>query len=290
MVESEELRFDVNGHVIAALAYGDPDAPVVLGLHGWLDNAATFNQLAPLLKGVRFIALDLMGHGYSDHRPPSMPYYIWDNVVDVVAVADELGLEELHLLGHSMGASIASLLAGAFPERVQRVWLIEGVAPLVYGAEQLPALMAEAINKRGKLKAKKLRPYAHLDDAVKARVNGRFPVSEQAARWLVSRGMVRGGDGLYWRNDPSLVLPSILRMSEDQVQSFLRKITAQVDLILGKDGLDLDALEERSACIRHLETHYFPGNHHLHLESEAAALIAPLINNYFEEMLESDQV
>ena len=121
MVESEELRFDVNGHVIAALAYGDPDAPVVLGLHGWLDNAATFNQLAPLLKGVRFIALDLMGHGYSDHRPPSMPYYIWDNVVDVVAVADELGLEELHLLGHSMGKysePVGRCISGAGTTRV----------------------------------------------------------------------------------------------------------------------------------------------------------------------------
>ena len=280
MSYSEELRFDVSGHVIAALASGDPDAPVVLALHGWLDNAATYNRMGPLLEGVRFIALDLMGHGFSDHRPASMPYYIWDNVADVIAIADELGLDKLNLVGHSMGASIASLLAGAFPERVERLCLIEGVAPLVYEADKLPELMAEALNKRSKMRNRRLKPYASLDEAVKARVNGRFPVSEQASRWLVSRGAVRGEEGVYWRNDPSLVLPSILRMTEDQVQAFLRSISADVELVLGEAGLDLDRLDERTACIRSLRMHRFPGNHHLHLEPEAAKLIADLVNTW----------
>jgi pimeloyl-ACP methyl ester carboxylesterase len=277
---SEELRFEVNGHVIAALASGDPDAPVVLALHGWLDNAATYNRMGPLLEGVRFIALDLMGHGFSNHRPASMPYYIWDNVADVIAIADELGLDKLNLIGHSMGGSIASLLAGAFPERVEKLCLIEGIAPLVYEADKLPELMAEALNKRSKMRNRRLKPYASLDEAVTARVNGRFPVSEQASRWLVSRGAVRGEDGVYWRNDPSLVLPSILRMTEDQVQAFLRSISADVDLVLGEAGLDLDRLDERVACIRSLKIHRFPGNHHLHLEPEAAQLIADLVKGW----------
>lgn len=283
MSYSEELRFEVNGHVIAGLASGESDAPVVFGLHGWLDNAATYHRMGPLLEGVRFIALDLMGHGFSDHRPASMPYYIWDNVADVIAIADELGLKKLNIVGHSMGASIASLLAGAFPERVERLCLIEGVAPLVYESDKLPELMAEALNKRSKMRNRRLKPYPSLEEAVIARVNGRFPVSEQASRWLVSRGAVHGEEGVYWRNDPSLVLPSILRMTEDQVQAFLRKISAPVDLVLGDEGLDLDRMDERAACIRSLLIHHFPGNHHLHLEPEAAQLIANLVNNWFSD-------
>lgn len=283
MSYSEELRFEVNGHVIAAMASGKPGDPVVLGLHGWLDNAATYNQIGPLLKGIRFIALDLMGHGFSDHRPTSMPYYIWDNVADVIAVADELKLDKLRIVGHSMGASIASLLAGSFPERVEKLCLIEGVAPLVYEAEKLPELMAEALNKRGKMRNKRLKPYPSLEEAVQARINGRFPVSEQASRWLVSRGAVHGEDGVYWRNDPSLVLPSILRMTEDQVQAFLRRISAEVDLVLGEEGLELDRMDERAACIAQMIIHRLPGNHHLHLEPEAAKMIADLINGWFEE-------
>ncbi len=281
MNQQEELRFEVNGHRIAAIASGDVDAPVVLGLHGWLDNAATYNRILPLLKGVRFIALDLMGHGYSDHRPESMPYYIWDNVSDVVGIADELGLDKLHIVGHSMGASIASLLAGTFPERVERLCLIEGVAPLVYPPEELPKLMAEALNKRAKMRGRRLKPYARMSDAVDARQNGRFPVSAEGAGWLVSRGAVHGADGVYWRNDPSLVLPSILRMSEDQVLAFLRNIKAEVELVLGEDGLELDQLDERTAVIERLTTYHFPGNHHLHMESEAAQRIADLVNAWF---------
>ena len=280
---ARELRFDIDGRLMAALEFGDPQGLPVVALHGWLDNAATWKLVAEQLQGIRLIALDLMGHGFSDHRPTSMPYYIWDNVADVIAVADELKLDKLRIVGHSMGASIASLLAGSFPDRVEKLWLIEGVAPLVYEAERLPELMAEALNKRGKMRNKRLKPYPTLDDAVQARINGRFPVSEQASRWLVSRGAVHGEDGVYWRNDPSLVLPSILRMTEDQVQAFLRRISAEVDLVLGEEGLELDRMDERAACIAQMVIHRFPGNHHLHLEPEAAKLIAELVNGWFEE-------
>ena len=45
------------------------DAPI-LALHGWLDNAASFVRLAPLLADADVVAIDLPGHGYSDHSPP----------------------------------------------------------------------------------------------------------------------------------------------------------------------------------------------------------------------------
>jgi pimeloyl-ACP methyl ester carboxylesterase len=280
--QTEELRFEVNGHQLAAIATGPVDAPVVLGLHGWLDNAATFNRMLPLLKGMRFIALDLMGHGYSDHRPESMPYYIWDNVADVIGVADDLGLERFSLVGHSMGASVASLTAGAFPERVERLCLIEGVSPLVYETEELPGLMAEAIKKRMRMRSKKLKPYAAIADAVLARANGRFPVSMQAAEWLVNRGVIHREDGIYWRNDPSLVLPSVLRMSEAQVQAFLRSIQASIEIVVAEEGHDLVNLDERLTCLRDPQLYHLPGNHHLHLEPEGAAAISAMINRWFE--------
>ena len=51
---------------VASKTHGDPQNPWVIALHGWLDNAASFNALAPLLKDVYVIALDLPGHGHSD--------------------------------------------------------------------------------------------------------------------------------------------------------------------------------------------------------------------------------
>jgi len=275
---TEELRFEVNGHQIAAKCWGDRCATPVLALHGWLDNAATFNRLAPQLRGIRLIALDLMGHGYSDHRPASMPYYIWDNVMDVLGVADQLGLEQVSLIGHSMGASIASLIAGAFPERINKLVLIEGIAPLVTDPQDTAEQMAVAIKKRIRLQGRVQKAYSDYESAVKARMNGRWPVDSEAAKWLVERGLEQRTGGYYWRSDANLMLPSVMRMSELQVESFLRRVVAATLLILGENGIPQS--DRRISLVRNIRTEQLAGGHHLHLEEQAAGLIATLINEF----------
>ena len=64
----EEVRPSL-GHIeLAAHLFGPVDGLPVIALHGWLDNANSFARLAPLLRGLRIVALDLAGHGYSEHR------------------------------------------------------------------------------------------------------------------------------------------------------------------------------------------------------------------------------
>jgi len=276
----DELRFEVNGQLMAARASGPKDGLPVLALHGWLDNAASFNALEPGLQGVRLVALDLMGHGFSDHRPVSMPYYIWDNLADVVAVADELGWQRFHLLGHSMGASISSLLAGAMPDRVASLIMLEGLGPLVDAPDELPQQMALAIRRRSK-RSRMPRFYPDMEAAVEARMQGRFPVGEQAARWLVERSIVHTAKGFRWRSDPALTLPSVLRMSEDQVRAFLHRICCPALLVLGTDGVATELTERRAECVRDLQRLTLKGGHHLHLEPEASVAIAETINRFY---------
>jgi len=90
----------------------------VLATHGWLDNASTFDLLAPRLEGCEVVALDLAGHGLSGSRSPDAAYNIWEDVGDLLAVCEQLGWARCNLLGHSRGAAIAMLFAGAFPEHV----------------------------------------------------------------------------------------------------------------------------------------------------------------------------
>jgi pimeloyl-ACP methyl ester carboxylesterase len=252
----------------------------VLALHGWLDNAASFNALQPGLQGVRLVALDLMGHGFSDHRPACMPYYIWDNLAEVVAVADELGWQRFHLLGHSMGASISSLLAGAMPDRVASLIMLEGLGPLVDAPDQLPEQMALAIRRRNK-RSRSPRFYPDIEAAVEARMQGRFPVGEQAARWLVERSIVHTAKGFRWRSDPALTLPSVLRMSEDQVRAFLYRIRCPALLVLASNGIATELTERRAECVRNLQRLTLNGGHHLHLEPEASVTIAETINRFY---------
>ena len=114
----EELEIQTSSIRLVAKCWSNPDGIPVLAFHGWLDNAATFDNLAPLLPEFRILSLDLPGHGHSDHRPTGAAYYFIDMVMDVIEVADVLGWERFSLLGHSMGAGVATYLAGTLQDKI----------------------------------------------------------------------------------------------------------------------------------------------------------------------------
>ncbi|GAA3532052.1 alpha/beta hydrolase [Zobellella aerophila] len=267
-------QFEIHGRRLAVMEWGDPNGTPVIALHGWLDNAASFTLLARRLPHIRLLALDMAGHGLSDHRPAGQPYYIWDNVADVLAFVDELALERVLLLGHSMGAGVATLFAGAFPERVGRLFLVDGLTPLDCPAEQLPEQMAEALLKGARLSRRSLRPYASFEQAVEARMNGRWPVSRKAASLLLERGLRQEADGWYWRSDLALTQPSVVRLCEQQIAAFLHRLTMPVLLVMAEQGIGMARVESQLGLMPGLELKILAGGHHLHLEQEAAEQIA----------------
>ena len=280
MPNKVSFEIKIPGYTVAAIEYGDPCGIPVVALHGWLDNAASFHGLSRHLQGVRLIAIDLIGHGRSDHRPEVMPYYIWDNVTDLHAVLDALSLNKACLIGHSMGASIAMLFAGAFPERVDRLMLIEGLAPLFYEEEGLPQLFADAVIKRSKMVSKTLRPYPTYNDAIKARMNGRWPVSREAAEALLERGLSKTEKGYIWSNDPKLMMPSLVRFSFSQISSFVKSVKSEAIVIRGSNGAADSIINPWLGDCYHAEVIDMEGGHHLHLEPKPAALLAERINQW----------
>ena len=76
--QPEELEIQTSSIRLVTKCWGNPDGLPVLAFHGWLDNAATFDNLAPLLPELRILSLDLPGHGHSDHRPSGSAYYFID--------------------------------------------------------------------------------------------------------------------------------------------------------------------------------------------------------------------
>ena len=110
-----EHAITVRGARLAWRQWGEDHEYPVLALHGWLDNAASFDALGPLLAGHRVIALDLPGTGSAISAEPHGSYNIWDDLPDLVWLSAELGLARYALLGHSRGAAIATLLAAIEP-------------------------------------------------------------------------------------------------------------------------------------------------------------------------------
>jgi pimeloyl-ACP methyl ester carboxylesterase len=279
--EPEEQEIHIPGMRLAALAWGPPDGEPVLALHGWLDNAASFSQLAPRLSGRRVVALDFPGHGHSDHRPAAARYHFIDYVADTLDAIVAMGWERCSLLGHSLGGAVASILAGAAPERVDRLVLVEALGPLPARDGEAPGQFARGWHGLRAMADKRLPVHADLEAAVEARVRA-SGMSRAAARPIIERGLRPEGEGFTWRTDPRLTVPSLQRLGESQVREYLSAIEAPVLLVAAgryHDAIDRQLLRERVQCVRSLELCTLGGSHHLHLDDpdSVAGLVRPFL-------------
>jgi pimeloyl-ACP methyl ester carboxylesterase len=270
---SAEQRITLSHHLsLTAQIWGEPDAPSLLTLHGWLDNAGSYAFLAPLLsERWRVIALELPGHGHSSHLPASINYHYVDYVSAVIAAADALQLERYSLLGHSLGAGIASLVAAAKPQSIDRLFLIEGLGPLGDdGSHTLQrfrdAFAAPAAN------GKSLRLFRDMDQAISARTLA-SGLRADLARPIVERGLAKVDGGYRWRSDPRLTRPSAVRLAESQIRTLLAGIEAPTALLLSNPAtpyLPTAMMQERARLLSHIKVEHMDGGHHLHLEHPQA--------------------
>jgi pimeloyl-ACP methyl ester carboxylesterase len=272
MTEPVERRIALPALTLAAQVWGDATLPPLLALHGWLDNAGSFARLAPrLATRWQVIALDLPGHGHSGHLPAGASYHYVDYVQAVLAAVDALQLDRYVLLGHSLGAGIASLVAAARPERIERLLLIEGLGPLGDdGAHTLQRFRDALAPREGN--GKPLRTFRDVAQAINARSIASGLPAEQA-RSIVERGLLETDGGWRWCSDPRLTRPSAVRLAEAQVHALLRGITARTALLLAQPATPYlpDAMmQARADCVAHIAVSHMDGGHHLHLEHPQA--------------------
>lgn len=292
---AEEIRLQLPHLEMAALAWGDPAGKPLLALHGWLDNAMTFIKLAPALAaaGYRVIALDFVGHGFSDWRPAGQTYLMVDNCFDVQAAAMALGWTKFTLIGHSMGAGIASLIAGAHPEVIEKIVLIDGIGTLTTAdkdaADQLGQALARWIGHQEKnqnkddkeaVSAFSGRIYPNVEAAAKARMQGVGAVDYAAALALCQRALQQNdlaepSAGWFWRSDSRLRHPSAFRLTEAQNLSFMTAIQAPTLYLEGDKGLMVKRPEiaTRLKAIKNAQKSLLSGGHHLHLEEASCQAV-----------------
>jgi pimeloyl-ACP methyl ester carboxylesterase len=283
LLEGEERRITVPGGTLAARAWGNPDGPRFLALHGWLDNANTHNALAPLLPELHIVALDFAGHGHSTHRPPGAHYFPLADVQDVIAAAEALGWDRFGLIGHSMGAGIASETAGLFPERITRAVFIDGMVHHQGNAADCNDRNRTAIEQM--LRAHEKRPPVYPDsETMVERVSAATDQSPAAARELVARGHVEVEGGVTWRTDPRIRFATPLRISSRQIDALMEATTAECLLLEAGQGdrWYRGGLERRIEHHPNLIVEEMDGPHHLHLEPDHVAGVARRIRRFLE--------
>ena len=119
-----------SGTTLQALhwACAAPVAPAALLVHGLGDTGWVWQGIAPMLARDRdVVAVDLRGHGGSDHLP-AHAYSVADMAADVLALADLMSLEQPWLVGHSLGAAVSLCAAGAAPTRFSALAVVDYAA------------------------------------------------------------------------------------------------------------------------------------------------------------------
>ncbi|SPT50287.1 Tropinesterase [Actinomadura madurae] len=118
----------VDGGELTVAVWGDlSDGAPVLAVHGITASSMAWIETATRLPGP-VVAPDLRGRGGSGTL--SGPYGMASHARDCITVLDALGIDRARVAGHSMGGFVAAVLAHRRPERVARLVLVDGGAPL----------------------------------------------------------------------------------------------------------------------------------------------------------------
>lgn len=269
---------------IAVQYYGDPQKPLLICLHGWLDNSASFQCLAKALgQRFNFLLIDLPGHGLSEPLPEGADYYIWQNVEVLHELFQTLNLQKVNLLGHSMGGVIASLYAGTFPDNVASLIMLDSLGPVSTNAKEAPSQLAKAIEDKQK-ESTGLRVYSSENDALAARKSSSPGMSDEALLPIVHRNLKAVYGGFSWRTDKRLRYSSKVRLTEEQVRSFFSEITVPVLVLLAEKGIIPKAWQEkRLPSLRSYQRVQLPGHHHFHCEPEFVSEIVVVISSFLGE-------
>jgi len=290
-----EVKVGVPWGEIAAREWGPVEGMPWIALHGWSDNAGTFDNLIPLFPpGHRLLCIDLPGHGLSSHLPPGSNYLLLDSVGCVERVAKHQGWTSFGLLGHSMGAGIASLYAATFPEKVKALIMLDMLKPISRGSEELVDRTKGAI--LGKLKneddnrPEKIYPsfeaaMERLMAASKAN-HGEDNINEDSARTMLVRGAKQVPGGWAFTRDKRLQLYSLYGLHPEHLKEFASNIKCPHLLLKAlevpmwdSEELNQSILEIYSRNPRY-QFQSVVGAHHVHLTQPH--IVAPHIKDFLQ--------
>jgi pimeloyl-ACP methyl ester carboxylesterase len=233
----EELR-TLNGLRHRLLVWEGPETPSVVLVHGWLDLAWSFEPFARALQArlpATILAPDLRGHGDSARAPAGSYYHFADYVADLHDLLASLPRPRF-LLGHSMGGGVAGLLAGAVPELVDKLVLVEGLGPPRARPETPPERMARWLVEVRERAGRPPRPMPSVEEAARRLREANPRLSEPFARWLADKATREAPGGRVWRYDPLHRTASPMPTSAETHRSFLRAISCPVLLVEGDES------------------------------------------------------
>ncbi|KAK0082093.1 hypothetical protein PV325_011073 [Microctonus aethiopoides] len=291
-IEPEEIEIPVPWGHISGKWWGSKDAQPILALHGWQDNAGTYDKLAPILaQKIAILSIDLNGHGLSSHLHDGTFYYVfWDGIILVRRIVKHYKWDKIKILGHSLGGAIGFLYAASYPDEVDSLMCLDIVSPTVKNIEKSVASTGDCIDKY--LKYEKLTldsvPCYNYDEMIDIVVDAYAGgITRESAEILMRRGMQPAPTfgKYYFSRDPRLKVSLLGMFSLDLTTAYAKQIKCKYLNIRAVPGLKFDHPEDYQFILdiikskaKQFEYHEVEGTHHVHLNEPEK--IAPIIETF----------
>ena len=246
-IESQRLRLHYRD-------WGNAGAPPLLLIHGGFDHCRSWDWAAELLcKKFHVITPDLRGHGDSQWANGNA-YSMADYVYDLAELIEQLDLAPVSIIGHSLGGAITLKYAGAFPEKIKQLVIIEGLVPPQKMQEENEAppaqKLARWVRQLQRAGSRPHRCYASQDEAVARMHEANRHLSISHARHLAIHGSRQNEDGSYsWKFDPLLRAHQPFDMTPKDSQQLWQNIDSPVLLMRGEDSWASNPQEDGRAAL-----------------------------------------
>ena len=276
-------------HVIRGLrhhvrTWGEPGAPNLFLLHGWMDVSASFQFLVDCLqRDWHVIAPDWRGFGLTEWAREG--YWFPDYYADLEAL---LGLYQpdspVFLIGHSMGGNIAATYAGLRPERIARLATLEGMGLRRSGPDVAPDRLVKWLD--ALVNPPRFAPYASYAELA-ARLKRNNPrLRDDQADFLAQHWGMETAAGVELRSDPRHKAVNPYPYRVDEMLACWRRVTAPVLLVNGRDSHiasrikdDPEDYAERKAAFRDLREVWLDDSGHM-MHHDQPARLAQLIEEF----------
>ncbi|MGK7949277.1 MAG: alpha/beta fold hydrolase [Xenococcaceae cyanobacterium] len=287
----EETLLIVRGLRLYLCAWGPEEGPLVLCLHGILEQGAAWSEVAIRLaqKGYRVIAPDLRGHGRSDHVGKGGSYNLIDFLADIDAIVDFLADRAFTLVGHSLGSVVAAIFASIRPQKVKNLVLVETILPTEVEEENAAEQLVTHLDY---LASPPKHPvFPDVETAAERLRQGTPALSKPLAMLLAKRITEPCEGGVRWRWAPLLRTRAGIGFNgigRSRYLGLLKRIKVPITLVYGDKSIfnrDED-LAEQQAAMPKAQKVVLSGGHNLPLEtpsglakiiSSAVALTSKLI-------------
>ncbi|XP_077514681.1 serine hydrolase-like protein 2 [Amblyomma americanum] len=278
--EIRELQIPVPyGHLAAKqwlpTSAEDPHRRVLL-LHGFQDNASSFDDVVPRLDPRwHAVALDFTGHGLSSHLPRGVPYMSIQFWFDVCRAAEYLGWTQFSIIGHSLGGHVGLHFGCMFPEKLQNLVMIDALGPIYEQASRAAKVFRGIIEGNMRLEQKDLsRPPVYTEEQLIKLYTEKtaFGYLPDNVRTLMKRGCKSVGDGRYvLTKDARLKYIHWIRSDSAALKEYCKGYNNNLLALVAIPGFGgssakrkivSDALAQSCRTFKIID---IEGNHHLHM-------------------------